>query len=65
MFDVFIAVYLYRVYCVHSCCVRLCCVFVIHRSQTHTDVLVGLLINGSMYICVSVVFVFILFNVKH
>ena len=31
----------------------LCCSGVIHLSHTHTDVIVGLLTNSSMYICVS------------
>ena len=51
---VYISVYLYHVYCVLSYCIYLLCVFVIHLSHTHTDVIVGLLINSAIYICVSV-----------
>ena len=36
--------------------VRLYFVCIIHLSHTHTDVIVGLLINSSMYICFSVGF---------
>ena len=32
--------------------VRLYCASIIHLSHTHTDVIVGLLINSSMYTCV-------------
>ena len=37
--------------------VHLCCVCVIHLSHTQTDVIVGLIINNSMYLCVSEAFV--------
>ena len=42
--------------CVHIA-VRLCCACIIHLSHIHADVIVDLLINNSMYICVSVAFV--------
>ena len=64
MFDVFISEYLGRVYCIHSFCVSLRCVIVIYLSYTHSDVIAGLLINGSMYICFSVAFCLILFPIK-
>ena len=37
MFDVFVSVYLFRMYCVHiaSCCVRFRCVFVTYRFHNH------------------------------
>ena len=41
--------------CVHIV-VRLCCACIIHLSRTHADVIVYLVINSSMYICVSVAF---------
>ena len=40
-----------------SCYVRLRYTSVIHFSHTHTAVIAGLLINNSMYMCVSVAFV--------
>ena len=47
------------VYNAHSCCFRLRCAFVTYLFHTHTDIVVGLLITGSMYICgvVNVAFV--------
>ena len=51
-------IYLLMCICVHIA-VRLCCVCVIHLSHTHADVIVGLLINSSLYLCVSLVFCFI------
>ena len=36
------------------------CVCVIHLSHTLIDVIVGLLVNSSIYICVSVTFVLFL-----
>ena len=40
-----------------SAFVHLCCACVIHLSHTHTDGVVDLLINVSMYICVSMAFI--------
>ena len=50
------SIYLLVCICVHIA-VRLCCVCVIHFSHTHTDVIVGLLVNNATDICVSVAFV--------
>ena len=50
------SMYLLGCICVHIT-VRLCCVCVIHLSYTHTDVIVGLLIYSSIYMCTSVPFV--------
>ena len=44
-------------YYVQSCSVRSCCACIIQLSHTHIDVIVGLLINSSMYICVSEAFI--------
>ena len=48
--------YLLVYICVHNV-VRLCCVYIIPLSHFHTDVIVDLLINSSVYICVSESFV--------
>ena len=55
---VFMCVYL-------SCCVRLRYVRLMHLSHTHTDIIVVLLINSSMYICVSVAFVLFILMFKY
>ena len=47
--------YLLMCSCVHIA-IRLFCIGINHLSHTHTTVVVGLLINSSMYICVSVAF---------
>ena len=52
-----IATLLLLVYNIHSYCVRLRCAFVINLCHTHTNVLVGLPITGSEYICVNVALV--------
>ena len=52
------------VYNAHICCICLDYVFIVYLFHCHTDVVVGLLITSSMYICVSVAFVFIVLNVK-
>ena len=50
------SIYLLVCICVHIT-IRLCCICVIHLPHTYTDVIDVLLINSSMYICVSVAFV--------
>ena len=50
------SIYLLMCICVHIA-VRLCCACVIHLAHTHANVIVDLVINSSMYICVSVAFV--------
>ena len=49
------SMYLLVCFCVHIA-VCLCCTCVVYISHGHTDVIVGLLINSSMYISVSVAF---------
>ena len=49
------SMYLFVCFCVHIA-VRLFCACVIHLFHTHTDVIVDLFINSSMYIWISVTF---------
>ena len=44
--------------------VILSCAYIIHLSYTHADVVVDLLINSSMYMCVSVTFVLFRNNIR-
>ena len=48
--------------CIHTNNIIVCWLCVIHLS--HTDVIVGLLIKSSMYICVRVVFGLLLFTIS-